>query len=448
MTLLPSKKVEESRPALIALKELIHRLDSGYLWRWGEALTQVPPTTLEIETTARLIAADLLDCGFHPAHLAKWIEKRAGQEEKSLLEILRDGQKMKHEGVIDYDFLIAFTEIPEKALAAFENDAIKVGEFQRVYSTATNSLNMGSIDPVKGAAKISTRARDPFSAVENVLQWLKRYETRVRISSGEELTFDTRVIDVNALKIRELPVGKLLQLSSIEKHLVFRPNAPNATVLAQIDDALALLAPHLQTTPGVSVASLWAAAEGLLGSSETSGASVATRLAEIVACSFPRDEIHTLARKWRRNGNGALHDDLRRHWKSYFINAAFVAGIAANGDPGFDDAADSAAVIRVQSALASPQIQVATIRDYLDSAFRRLYYQRNYIMHAAKFDSVSLVRATEMSPVLVAAGLEQIINAQTQGHWVSPGSLAARARNEISLLGGPAAKPIFTLLSS
>ena len=86
------------------------------------------------------------------------------------------------------------------------------------------------------------------------------------------------------------------------------------------------------------------------------------------------------------------------------------------------------------------------IRGYYRSAFRRLYYQRNFIMHVAKFDSVSLPSTTRSAPQLVAAGVDRVVNARFAAQQVSALGLAARAHNELSLVGGSGGKSLHNLL--
>jgi hypothetical protein len=120
--------------------------------------------------------------------------------------------------------------------------------------------------------------------------------------------------------------------------------------------------------------------------------------------------------------------------------------VREHGDPGFAGASDRAAVARYQQLSADPAAVMSRVRNYYSSAFRRLYYQRNFIMHAAKFDSVTLGVSARTAPLLVAAALDRLVNAQHARGGATPLGLAARAKNELSLVGHSGARPLFMLL--
>lgn len=221
----------------------------------------------------------------------------------------------------------------------------------------------------------------------------------------------------------------------------------HANRLLEIDDALALLAPQLQSTVGISVAALWAACEGILGRLDSKGTDVADRLADIVACTFPRNDAYELVSTWAKDGTDELSDALRKERSNLKKIMLLAEHLSASGDPGYTQVTDQLAVNRVATMMAHPSEYVTRVRMYLQFMFRRLYYQRNLVMHSARFDSVSLSSTARVAPKLVAAGLDQIIHARFDRHGTEPLGLAARASNEIKLLGTPGGKNVTTLLA-
>ncbi len=186
--------------------------------------------------------------------------------------------------------------------------------------------------------------------------------------------------------------------------------------------------------------------EALLGMPGAKGVDAADRLADIVSCSFPRAELTELARRWEKHGSGdlqmLLHEEPSRTEQARIM----LEAILSTGDPGFVQAKDVAAVNRIVQLSANMTEVIGRIHSYYRSAFRRLYYQRNFIMHAAKFDSVSLPSTTRSTPQLVAAGVDRVVNARFSIRGVSPLGLAARAQNELALLATPGGRPLFALL--
>jgi hypothetical protein len=213
----------------------------------------------------------------------------------------------------------------------------------------------------------------------------------------------------------------------------------------QLDGAIALLASQSGEVRGASIASVWAAAEGILGRPGGKGTDVADRLADIVTCSFPRAEIGELARSWLENNSDDLADSLRDQ-ASADQARIMSTHLMTIGDPGFKLAADRAAVGRYIQLASQPEAVLKRVRSYYNGVFRRLYYQRNFVMHAAKFDSVTLGVSVRTAPALIAAALDRVVNAQHGKMAVSPLALAARAENELGMVGKTGARPIYLLL--
>jgi hypothetical protein len=96
--------------------------------------------------------------------------------------------------------------------------------------------------------------------------------------------------------------------------------------------------------------------------------------------------------------------------------------------------ADRAAFERMKKLLADPHTVMKDIESYATGAFRRLYRQRNLVLHGGKTDGVALRASLRTAAPLVGAGMDRIAHA-----WyvdgLSPLELAARARISLDTVG-------------
>ena len=101
---------------------------------------------------------------------------------------------------------------------------------------------------------------------------------------------------------------------------------------------------------------------------------------------------------------------------------------------------DRAAVTRMSELLTDVGSALGTVSEYASIAFRRLYRQRNLVLHWGKTDGVALQASLRNAAPLVGAGIDRIIHA----HYVdrlSPLQLVARASVSLATAGtkgGPA----------
>lgn len=230
---------------------------------------------------------------------------------------------------------------------------------------------------------LTIEAPDPHAAAQKAADIADRLCARVAVGTSHTLRFDqavyiaghprplgakrTRRADVHALE-RE---NRLLALNDSES----------------IDQALELLS-HLNTGPApVAAAAGWASVESLLsGPGDADKVVTAERLANLVACSWPRAELTTIA--WRR------------------IN----------------------------------QMEASK-----DALLRRLYRQRNLVVHGGLTAGFGLASALRTAAPLVGAGIDRVAHATLTGE-IRPLEIAARAHVEINRAGTSDAPPLTRLL--
>ncbi len=439
-----SKPTAELQQSLERAAAFAERSRTGYFLRWIEQVRSAGVTSEQVELTARLLVAHLFDEGFHRNHVHGWLSALSSKG-AGLPEVLSQGRDMLLEPNRTFVFYIGFTRAPVELRASFGDSWLDSDSYLERFKSASNSGNRPVPREGAGAVEWSVEARDPHAAMYELLEWQQKLMARVQLGFGQpgKVEFAAEVIDTIANKIRTpLEDRRSIRLPAIQRGQLF----VGGTVTAQqLDGAIGLLASQSGEVRGASIASVWAAAEGLLGRPGGKGTDVADRLADIVACSFPRAEIGDLARTWVESGEGDLANALRDQASA--DQARIMSDyLLQSGDPGFRRPTDRAAVGRYLQLVADPEKVLTRIRDYYSSAFRRLYYQRNFIMHAAKFDSVTLGVSVRTAPTLVAAALDRIVNAQHGKAAVSPLSLAARAQNELSMVGQTGGRPLYSLL--
>jgi len=200
------------------------------------------------------------------------------------------------------------------------------------------------------------------------------------------------------------------------------------------------------STPGAALSNGWAAVEGLLvHPGEPNHVVTADRMAAIVACSFPRAELTWLVHA-KVSGNDQLAEDLGQLTFVTRRVAVLEQAIRNGAVIQFANPRDQAALGRILKMIVAPAETLGQVRSYVSSAFRRLYNQRNVVMHAGKFQSVAMRTTLRSVPPLAAAGLDRIVVAHNTRPRTPALKLAARADLELALLGGDSSRPLGNLL--
>ncbi len=96
---------------------------------------------------------------------------------------------------------------------------------------------------------------------------------------------------------------------------------------------------------------------------------------------------------------------------------------------------DRATLQRMRRVLEQPTETLNDIRRYATFAFRRLYRQRNLVLHGGKTNAVALRACLRTAIPLIGAGIDRIAHA----HYVEelpPLALAARAQVALRTIDG------------
>ena len=100
---------------------------------------------------------------------------------------------------------------------------------------------------------------------------------------------------------------------------------------------------------------------------------------------------------------------------------------------------------RALKMLREPRRTLMRVQEHAGSAFRRLYRQRNMVLHGARMDAVALRASLRTAAPLVGAGIDRIIHAHYVGK-VAPLPLTAQAQVALATIGTEGGPGITTLL--
>ncbi|MFD1846964.1 hypothetical protein [Arthrobacter flavus] len=431
------------------LRQYCGRIEEDYLDNWHAyiSLGNIPEQSYEL--VARALLSHMLDAGFDRSHLHGWLKSRTVSG-ADLLALVSDARTMEDQGVKTFDFLIPFEKMSQKVSDALGDHYVTPENYVTLASQVPQRL-VKSIRKPAGAARVQVQAKDPHAASRMAHSWAQRL--KARISVGLEIT-DLRTgdycYDETGHKLRRLrPEMPEVRVPSLQRNSILIPDITNTSQsTAKIDDALELLASLEQSSAGASIATTWAAVESLLGQPGGKNVEAADRLADIVTCAFPSAEFSHLAQaKLADHETGSDLQDLRNEKATSAVRSdALLALIKSGRRIEYAEADDDASFIRAHALAHEPKEVMGRIRGYYTDAFRRLYYQRNLVMHAGRFDSVSLSSTVRTLPILTAAGVDRIIRAHFANGGIDAIGLAARAKIELNLLGSDGARPIHRLI--
>lgn len=208
------------------------------------------------------------------------------------------------------------------------------------------------------------------------------------------------------------------------------------------------MAPLETGAPGAAVAGGWAAIEAVLARPDANNVEAATDMAALVACSLPRAELTPLAYAYVRDHDDDLADVLADSTPNHVKCRKLADAIAAGHPIRYADPSDAAALERIREILTEPGTTLSRVRGYVDTALRRLYRQRNLVLHAGKTDSVAMTSTLRMAPPLVGAGLDRLVHAALTSDDFNELHLVARAHAELRLAGSPGGSHVADLLGS
>jgi hypothetical protein len=397
---------------LRSLVELSALIQHGYLNRWTQKLESKPSP----ERLARAIAAHLLDRGYSMPFLHRWARNHL-RNEASLASIMESATELADRGPQPYEVMLPFVSVP-------------------------------------GANTRLTEADDAWRRAPQVQEWLTAHAgdpKGVRQSGGFVYTFNEQD-PVSAAYRGARNIDRILSRSTLANPNARRPEpegriwvkgeprpikAPNATRNAlvrslvaesrlydlqrgtDLDDALELLAAMNNGSPGPAIASGWAAIESLLvsptdpeDSTEGRGAVAADRVALLVASSWPRGDLTALSYHHEPPQPDFVSMQLEaadsNRQRSRVIGDALASGRAL----ALREPSDKAAAARMEKLMAAPKATLRDVEAHVTTAMRRLYRQRNIVMHGGSTGTLTLEATLRTCAPLAGAALDRITHAR------------------------------------
>jgi hypothetical protein len=412
----------------LTVQQITEDIEGNYLGRWAIALNETGESP-DPERTARAISSHLLDAGLSSDFLHRWWTFKIRHEGamRSLPELVAEAHELVRRTPRDYRVLVAFEAAPagKSGMPPRWLDAPTVSEWLR-----TNGFDVTGIRQT-GGVWIAVSARDAWSAVEAAGETVDRLTARVAVGTHGQLTPIQSAWVAGEKRLFQLRRRR----RRVEVHALHREDQLYSDAQTSIvDAAIELLGPLASGSPSPAVAGGWAAIEALLsGPGDAERAMAGDRMASLVACSFPRAELTALSYRIEEAGGDIAHR--LRLCSSNRDRADVIAKAVQSGEALIlTDDSDVAALARVRALLADPYRTLHDIESHAAAAFRRLYRQRNMVLHGGKTDAVALRASLRTAAPLVGAGMDRIAHAWFVDR-VMPLELAARARIRLALVG-------------
>lgn len=419
-----------------SLRDLTAEIQDAYLLSWAEAAEASEAgkananKPLKPERMARAIAGHLLDVGFSQRFLSGWLKQQfSAPKIWSLPELIREFHRLAKLGPITFSVLVPVT----------------AGLDQR--DKPEEWVNAGKVKTLLAKAKIRherlryaggwlvrVEQRDPYSAAQAAFDEVEKRAARLLVGRGQRMSAVGPAYvfgEPTPVTVHRTQTSHRVRVGSIERQQQLFVQATT-----KVDAAFELLA-QLDSSSAVAVAAGWAAVEALLAQSEEKVVA-AHRLATLVAASFPRAELTSLAadQMRRRTPVGAQLEQLLSNRE----RAGFLADeILAKREPAFETWSDRAALARIKRLLERPRDQMEDVLNHVHRAFRRYYRQRNLVLHWGNTNPVALRACLRTGTPLLTAGIDRIAHAWFV-HGIDPVALAIRAKSRLDLADRPTRK--------
>src|SRR6266542_2969030 len=419
----------------VALADIEH----NYLGRWAAVLAtaESPPNR---ERTARALASHLLDAGRTPGYLDRWLrDLTAANGEVGAGELFEEAKNLLAQKPASHEVFVPF-EIEPQLKAERPAEWIGSGEASR-WLRAAGHRGVRQ----RGGFLLSFNSHGHEEAVDRAADVTDRFLARVSVG---ERTFGRFAPEAHLARGQR---ASLIRGRRVEVRALTRENKVASQLQGgdDVDAALELLS-HLQSgPPAVAAAAGWSAIESLLlgpGDEDERNVVAAERLARLVTCSWPRAELTDLA--WARVA--AAKDALGQELSGLATNRERAKRIAQELERDgrlreVKTGSDVAACHRLRPLFSSPRGVLLDIRSHTAESLRRLYRQRNLVLHAGRTQAVALGSALRTSSPLVGAGIDRLVHGALVKN-LSPLQSFAKADFEIARSGSDGAPHIVDLL--
>jgi hypothetical protein len=261
-----------------------------------------------------------------------------------------------------------------------------------------------------GAILLRFQARDRWSAVDQAAADVERITARFRVGARRRLEFyPFAYVLGEPERLAFDPQQRRVQIHALERTLaIFEPRLPE-----YVDAALELVEPLESGPTAPAITGAWASLESLLIGPGDEGNRVvaATRMARIVACSYVRAEFTSLANAYMTDHNDQLAIGLKTCTENKDRALSLEAGMRGGSVLPFKRTRHQAAASRMSQAVTAPNEVLPRVVQQIEDAFRRLYRQRNLVVHAGQTGSIAARGTLLTVPPLVGAGIDRVVHA-------------------------------------
>lgn len=426
------------------LHDIIPQIERGYLQRWASAAQQTGHT--DQERAARYIAGHLLGAGFSETYLHRWLRYRVRHDpdDVTLSQILEEADAdLGRRASRQFEVVIPCTSVPRIRLESPPAEWRSASDMSCLLSRLS-----GDTARVRhnGGFVIGVTAQDPFGAVEQAREFFDRWAARVALGNSGKLvaTGHAWVAGVEG-QVALAPERRQIHVGALAREHLLYATLDDSEIAIRLDDALQLAQPLTDGPRAAAIGGGWAALESLLTAPGEGRAVAASRLAAIVACSFPRAELTMLSYLHQQYGSDALAQTLSKETenlrRAHLMADAIRAGQSVVGRGARDDAAYD----RMVQVLQHPRETLRRVRRHLEGALDRLYRQRNLILHGGRVSGEGRKAALRTAPPIVGAGLDRLAHGWF-AEETSPVELVARAELNLGLVTASGTPNVVELL--
>jgi hypothetical protein len=431
MTLL-TRNLSSGGAGYLELEHWTRTIESSYLSRWATAVAAEERPSRE--SAARALAANLLDAGFSAKWLGRWLRDI---ETDDAADLFQSASQMVAAGLTRFEVMLLFEKPPPARIA-------RPGEWRSAAAVSEWLRENGyEAERQHGGLLLEIDARDPGSAADQAADVVDRLLARIRVGTRESIQIRRHAHLGAKAGVHDLRRARRAEVRALERE----DRLLDLGRAGPVDDALELLSHLIDAPAPVAAAGGWSAIESLLSGpgDETKGVT-AQRLGYLVACSWPRAELTTLA--WTRQ-EPPFVDELSRDLRQCPTNRArahlLLERMSAGNELAFESSRDRLALRRIEKLASNPRVKLEGVQRSAESSLRRLYRQRNLVVHGGQVHGVALEAALRTSAPLVGAGLDRITHAFLTRE-MPPLALASQARMEVERTGAAGAPALTAML--
>lgn len=392
------------------------------------------------ESFAVAFASHLLDSGISRTRLHDWFNDLRGQQDPVPADdLLAAAQALLDSAPDQFEVMVLVVEDTKTS-------APRPPQWRNRTQTAEwlTAQGVERRPRQSGGLLLTLTAWDAEHAVSQAHDFADRLAARTAVGTKFPLTFHSEAFVSGQTRAFPLKRRRRADVRALERERRLF-DLDQAT---PVDSALELLAQLDMAPSPVAVAGGWSAVESLLtGPGDRGNVVAADRLAALVACSWPRAELTTLgwARANQRSGaDEELAQSLRRTRENREKAQLMLRAISDGASINLERSAELAAAERMRELLNDPADVLNRVRAHATDTLRRLYRQRNLVLHGGQTQTVALEATLRTAAPLVGAGLDRVTHAFLV-HGRNPLDTAARGDYRLKTLGGPGEPSVLAL---